>query len=83
MKAWWCHSTEQYENLKRSIKKEGYWPGYPIVVNSQGIILEGHNRFKACRALRVDLSRHKVIESFMMSFFKRSLLLMLTLNADT
>ena len=58
-------SEEQYENLKQSIKKEGYWPkGYPIVVNSQGVILDGHNRFKVCRELQVDISRHIVIREF-------------------
>jgi Predicted transcriptional regulators len=39
-------STEEYESLKQSIKENGLW--VPIVVNKDGVILDGHHRYKAC-----------------------------------
>jgi ParB-like chromosome segregation protein Spo0J len=46
-------SAEEYESLKESIKQNGLW--VPIVVNSQGIILDGHHRFKVCQELGPEL----------------------------
>ena len=38
--------------MKASIKNYGQW--YPIVVTKQGIILDGHHRFKACQELNIE-----------------------------
>jgi N6-adenosine-specific RNA methylase IME4 len=38
----------QYETLKQSIKINGFLPKYPILINRQGDILDGHHRLKAC-----------------------------------
>jgi ParB-like chromosome segregation protein Spo0J len=40
-------SKEEYESLKQSIKENGLW--VPIVVNNDGVILDGHHRYKACQ----------------------------------
>jgi ParB-like chromosome segregation protein Spo0J len=45
-------SAEEYDGLKQSIKQNGLW--VPITVNSQGIILDGHHRFKACQELGIE-----------------------------
>ncbi len=45
-------TPEEYEALKESIKKEGQ--KVPIVVNKQGIILDGHHRFKICKELGIE-----------------------------
>jgi ParB-like nuclease domain len=42
---------EEYESLKESIKQNGLW--VPIIVNSQGVILDGHHRYKACQELGI------------------------------
>ena len=44
-------SELEFQKLKESIKANGLW--YPIIVNSEGIILDGHHRFKACQELGV------------------------------
>src|ERR687897_3929788 len=46
-------SPEEYESLKQSIKKEnGLY--VPIIVNQNGIILDGHHRYKACQELGIE-----------------------------
>ena len=45
-------SAEEYESLKQSIKQNGLW--VPIIVNSQGVILDGHHRFKASQELGIE-----------------------------
>jgi len=40
---------EEYEALKESIKTEGQH--YPIIVNDEGFILDGHHRFQICQEL--------------------------------
>jgi N6-adenosine-specific RNA methylase IME4 len=42
-------SKEEYEALKESIKTEGQH--YPIIINKDGIILDGHHRFQICQEL--------------------------------
>lgn len=42
---------EEFESLKNSIKEDGQL--YPIIVNQDGIILDGHHRFKACKELGI------------------------------
>ena len=44
-------SKEEYESLKQSIKENGLW--MPIVVNNEGVILDGHHRYKACQELGI------------------------------
>jgi ParB-like chromosome segregation protein Spo0J len=39
-------SRSDFESLKRSIEKYGQY--LPIVVNSEGVILDGYHRYKAC-----------------------------------
>jgi ParB-like chromosome segregation protein Spo0J len=46
-------SVEEYKSLKQSIKKEnGLY--VPIIVNQNGIILDGHHRYKACQELGIE-----------------------------
>jgi len=45
-------SSEEYEALKESIRKEGMH--YPIIVNREGIILDGHHRFRICQELGLE-----------------------------
>jgi ParB-like chromosome segregation protein Spo0J len=46
-------SPEEYESLKRSIKEEnGLY--VPIIVNQNGIVLDGHHRYKACQELGIE-----------------------------
>ena len=47
-------SIQEYEALKRSISEKGFWKSNPIVVNKEGIILDGHHRYKACKELQVE-----------------------------
>ncbi len=44
-------SEEEYKSLKQSIKDSGLW--LPIIVTPQGIILDGHTRFKICQELEI------------------------------
>ena len=44
-------SAEEYESLKQSIKENGLY--VPIIVNQDGIILDGHHRYKACQELGI------------------------------
>jgi ParB-like chromosome segregation protein Spo0J len=45
-------SPEEYESLKRSIKEEnGLY--VPIIVNQNGVILDGHHRYRACQELGI------------------------------
>lgn len=41
-------TNEAYELLRQSLKKDGYLPQYPIIINRQGDLLDGHHRLKAC-----------------------------------
>ena len=44
-------SSDQYNSLKESIKNNGLW--IPIICNADGIILDGHHRFRACIELKI------------------------------
>ena len=44
---------DHYNTLKKSIKENGLW--LPIVANSQGVILDGHHRYRACTDLGVAI----------------------------
>lgn len=45
-------SDSDYEALKLSIKQNGQYD--PIVINQDGIILDGHHRFRACEELKIE-----------------------------
>jgi len=57
--------TEEYEALKKSIKEDGQH--YLITVNPNGIILDGHHRFKICNELGIQ-------PKYEVKFFKNPLL---------
>ena len=44
---------DEFEALVESIKQNGQY--YPIVVNSEGVILDGHQRTKACDKLGIPV----------------------------
>jgi len=46
-------SQEEYEALKTSIKNEGLH--FPITINKDRVILDGHNRFKICQELQIAI----------------------------
>ena len=52
-------SKEEYESLKQSIKENGLW--VPIVVNNDGVILDGHHRYKACQELGIKIEPYKMV----------------------
>jgi len=47
----------EYETLKESIKENGLW--MPIIVNPNGVILDGHHRYKICQELEIPI-KHAV-----------------------
>ncbi len=44
-------SKNDYSSLKESIKNNGLWNG--IIVNSDDVILDGHQRYKVCQELNI------------------------------
>ena len=44
--------TEEYNQLKSSIRTNGLY--LPIIINENGIILDGHHRFKVCNELKIQ-----------------------------
>ena len=44
-------SVTEFESLKQSIVEHGQ--GVPIIVNQNGIVLDGHNRYRACKELGI------------------------------
>jgi ParB-like chromosome segregation protein Spo0J len=46
-------STNEYELLKESIRQNGLL--VPIIVNPEGIVLDGAHRYKACIELRIPI----------------------------
>jgi hypothetical protein len=49
-----CPSETELESLKQSIALE-HGQGVPIIVNQNGIVLDGHNRFRACKELEIPV----------------------------
>ena len=49
-------SAEEYESLRQSIKENGLY--VPIMVNQDGIVLDGHHRYRICRELGIE---HKTL----------------------
>ena len=45
-------SAQEYESLKQSIKENGLH--LPIILNQDGILLDGHHRFKICQELGIE-----------------------------
>ena len=41
----------EYQSLKQSIKEHGQF--IPIVINQNGIVIDGHHRNKACKKLLI------------------------------
>jgi len=46
-------SDVEYQSLKKSIKEDGLWNS--IIVNKEGIVLDGHHRFRACQELKIQI----------------------------
>jgi hypothetical protein len=46
-------SETEFQSLKQSIASEGLI--VPVIVNKDGIVLDGHNRFRACKELGIPL----------------------------
>jgi hypothetical protein len=46
-------TAEEYKSLKQSIKENGLY--VPLIVNQDGIVLDGHHRYKACQELGIEL----------------------------
>ncbi len=53
-------SSEEYNSLKDSIKENGLW--IPILCNKDGIILDGHHRFRAC--IELDIKTKFAVREF-------------------
>lgn len=47
-------SEEEYEALKASIAKHGFWKSSPVTVDEKGDILDGHTRARACGELGIE-----------------------------
>lgn len=45
---------EEYQALKASIREHGFDETTPIVVDADGVIVDGHHRFRACQELGVE-----------------------------
>ncbi|MCE2505883.1 MAG: ParB N-terminal domain-containing protein [Nitrosopumilaceae archaeon] len=46
-------SDEEYDSLRESIKTDGLW--LPVIVNPDGVLLDGHNRLKICQELKIPV----------------------------
>ena len=46
-------SDEEYNALYKSIDENGLW--VPIIINSEGVILDGHHRYKICNKLGITI----------------------------
>jgi ParB-like chromosome segregation protein Spo0J len=47
-------TSQEYESLRQSIKNKGYWKSKPIIRSPDGIIYDGHNRWKICQELGIE-----------------------------
>jgi ParB-like chromosome segregation protein Spo0J len=45
-------SEEEYNSVKKSVKENGLY--IPIIVDQNGIILDGHHRYKICKELGIE-----------------------------
>ena len=60
-------SNTEYASLKESIKDNGLW--LPIITNSDGVILDGHHRFKVCQEL--DIQTKHAVRDFENKLFEK------------
>lgn len=44
-------SDEYYQELKKSIAENGQY--HPIIINSEGVVLDGHHRYRICLELNI------------------------------
>lgn len=51
-------SPDEYKALLKSIKQYGQLE--EIIINQDGIILDGHHRFKACRELGIEFIKYEI-----------------------
>ena len=47
-------TSQELQGLRQSIKDNGYWQSKPIIINDNGIILDGHHRYKICQELGIE-----------------------------
>lgn len=47
-------STDEFDRLTVALKERGYWPELGKIVTLDGTILDGRNRWKACRAAGIN-----------------------------
>ena len=52
-------SQQEYSSLKQDIVEHGQL--YPIIVNQDGVVLDGHHRFRICQELGIEVE-YKVKE---------------------
>lgn len=70
-------SDEDYQNLETSIKEDGLF--YPLIINPEGFLLDGHHRLKACEA--AGITHPEVIEKkFETSLDEREFVILSNLN---
>jgi len=55
-------AKDEYERIHHSIEFNGYNKIFPIIINENGIILDGHNRYKICKEL--GIKPNYVVKSF-------------------
>ena len=55
-----AQNDQEYQSLKQSLKGNGFWNSHPIVINNEGIILDGHHRFRVCQELGIELRTTKL-----------------------
>jgi ParB-like chromosome segregation protein Spo0J len=67
----------EYTNLKQSIK-ENNGNIIPIIVNKEGIIIDGHHRFKACKELGITPKIE--IQEFSDSISEKEFIITINLN---
>jgi DNA modification methylase/ParB-like chromosome segregation protein Spo0J len=70
-------SSIEYTNLKQSIKKNN-GNTIPIIVNKEGTILDGNNRFKAC--LELGLKPRIEIQKFSDPILEKEFIITINLN---
>lgn len=58
---------EGYESLKESIKQDGQW--VPLIVNQDGVLLDGHHRYKVCQEL--GIKPHYIVKEFKDEFYEK------------
>jgi len=60
-------TREEYESLKESIKQDGLW--VPLIVNQDGVLLDGHHRYKVCQEL--GIKPHYIVKELKDEFYEK------------